>query len=213
VRRLLAISLAVALASAGAAFAGRGDPQERIVPRDQARARAMLVRGSDLSVAFSSRPNPARDSGVYCAALDESDLTVTGVARSPLFTSTVEVVISTAYVYESKTDSDASWRRGTSAAGVACLRAGLRRELGGAGVRLLSFSRLALPRRGQRSVAYRLAVSQQGVRVYLDAVGIQQGRAQAGLIYIAALTPPPRGELLRLSALVARRMESALRGS
>jgi hypothetical protein len=198
----------------GAALAGRGDPQRRITAADQARAKSMLLRPSDLSIAFTARPTtPGGGGDAYCAALDESDLTVTGDATSPTFTLGTEYVTSTAYVYESRADSNASWSRGTSKAGEECLRSEVRAELQGTAVRLVSFKRLAFPRRGQRSVAYRAVASVQGLRVYLDLVAMQASRAQAAVIYVSALTPPPSEELRRLSAVVERRAVKAMRGS
>ena len=117
-RVVLAIVFVLALAVAGTALAARGDPQKQIRPADQARAKAMLLRPADFNPAFTARPSSSSGSGdFYCAALDESDLTLTGEARSHSFTATTEYVTSTAYVYVSRSDSNASWRRGTSAGG------------------------------------------------------------------------------------------------
>jgi hypothetical protein len=213
VRHAVALALVLALAAGGAALAARGDPQKRLVPADQARAKSMLVRTSDLSPAFVARPAATGGGDFYCAALDESDLTVAGEATSPYFTAAPEFVASTASVYASERDSDISWKRGTSAAGQKCLRTALRSELQGGSVRLLSFERIAFPRRGQRSVAFRATASQQGVRVYLDLVAIQVSRAQAGVVYVSGLVPPPRAELARLTSIVAGRMAKAMQGS
>jgi hypothetical protein len=211
--RVAVVALVVALVVTTAALAARGDPQRRITPADQARAKAMLLRPADVSVAFTSRPSSSGSGGdFYCAALDESDLTLTGDAESPTFVATTEFITSTADVYESRADSNASWARGTSKAGEQCLRTGFRRELQGA-VRLLSFKRLAFPPRGQRSVAYRGVLTQQGVRVYFDFVAMQVSRAQIAVGYISALTPPPQAELRRLSAVVAKRAANAMRGA
>jgi hypothetical protein len=122
-------------------------------------------------------------------------------------------VASTAYLYESVSDANASWRRGTSAAGQRCLREGLRRELGGSGARLVSFGKVAFPRLAERTVLYRAVVVQQGVRVVLDLLALQRTRAQTSIVVGSALAPPPRDVELRLGRLVAGRMERALRGS
>lgn len=212
VRRLLAVALLVALAGASVALAARGDPQKRINRADQARAKAMLVRQADLNAAFAAVPRGAPGSDFYCAAIDESDLVVTGEAWSPSFTSTAEVLASTAYVYRSRADANASWKRGTSAAGERCLRRRVQEEVRGPGVRVLSFRRIPFPGRAQRSLAYRLVAAQQGIRVHLDVIAMQHSRAQAGIVYGSALAPPPRAEELRLSALVAKRMAAAMRG-
>ena len=73
-RRVLVLALLLGLVVTGAALAGRGDPQKRIVPADQARAKAMLLRKSDSAVPYRVTRLP--DTGdFYCKALDESDLT------------------------------------------------------------------------------------------------------------------------------------------
>ena len=201
------------LAVAGAALAANGDPQRRITPADQARAKAMVLRASDFSAAYTSHPASSGGDGFYCAAIDESDLTLTGSATSPSFTATAEFVVSRADVYESRADSNASWSRGTSAAGQECLRVGIRRQLQGTAVRLVSFKRLAFPKRGQRSVAYRAVASQQGLRIYVDVVAIQVARAQVSVLYVSGLSPPPQDELRRLTGVVATRAAKAMRGS
>ena len=171
-----------------------------------------MLRPGDFNPAFRSRPSSSggRDD-FYCAALDESDLTLTGEAESPTFVATTEFVTSSADVYESRADANASWARGTSKAGEQCLRTGFRTQLNGP-VRLVSFRRLAFPRRGQRSVAFRGVLSEQGVRVYFDFVAMQVSRAQVAVGYISALSPPPQGELRRLTGLAAKRAGKAMRG-
>ena len=213
-RSALVFLALLALVGASAAVAARGDPQKRITPADQARAKSMLLRPADFNAAYTALPTSGGSRGdYYCAALDESDLTLTGQAQSPNFTTTGEYVASTASVYRSRSDATTSWKRGTSAVGQQCLRAGVRAELRSSATRLVSFGRIAFPRRGDRSVAYRATASQQGIRIYVDVVAIQLSRSQAAVIYISALAPPPSGELRRLTALVANRAAAAMRGS
>lgn len=211
--RLVVLVLLLVVVGAGAALAGRGDPRERINPADQRRAQAMLIRASDVSVAFTAAPRPRPGSDFYCAAVDESDLVLTGVAWSPNLTSTAEFLSSTSYVYASRRDANTSWKRGTSPAGERCVRRALRGQIRGTGVQLLSFGRMAFPERAQRSIAYRAVASQQGIRIYLDIIAMQHSRAQTGIVYGSALAPPPRPEELRVSALVAKRMAVAMRGA
>ena len=211
VRRAFCLALVFALVAAGAALADRGDPNERFTPRDQARAQAMLLRMSDFNAAFVAHPSSQGDGDFYCSALDESDLTLTGRGQSPNFTAGTEYVTSTASVYATRSDSSASWRRGTSKAGEQCLRIGLRSQLQGTAVRLVSFRRMAFPSRGTHSVAYRAVATVQGVRVYVDLVAMQVSRAQTGVVYVSALVPPPGDELRRLTGLVAKRAERAMR--
>jgi hypothetical protein len=213
VRRVLSIALLLALVCAGAALAARGDPQKRIIPADQARAKAVLLRTSDFGLGFTALPPSRKEADVYCKALDEADLTLTGEAESPTFQGGVEFVSSVAQVYESAADSAASWKRGTSGAGDACVREQFRRGFQRQGARLERFTRLAFPRLAERSIAYRLVLSSRGVRAYLDVVALKQGRGQAGLLFGSALTPMPKDVEVRLARIVARRMAKAMRGA
>lgn len=210
VRRALALVVALALLGAGSALAARGDPQERFTAADQARAKAMLLKGADLGPTFRPTPPARADSDFYCRALDESDLTITGKAESRRFTGGTAFVTSTAYVYESVADANASWGRGTSAAGQRCLRDGLRQELQGGAVELRSFRKIAFPRVGRRSLLYRAVATQQGIPIYLDLLAIQHGRAQAAVVLGSGAVPPPRSVELELGRLVARRMAKAM---
>jgi len=212
-KRLAAALLVLTLALTGVSLGARGDPKKKITPADQARARAMLIHKADMGPAFTSTPASSGNDDFYCAALDESDLTLTGEAESPSFTSTVEFVSSHAYVYRTRADADASWRRGTSARGQECLRDGLRGELQGTSVRLVSFRKLTFPKFAQRSVLYRVVADQQGVRIYLDLVALQHSRAQIAIVYGSGLSPPPAAEERRLAKVTAARMTKAMGGS
>ena len=215
VRRLLVVLSLVGLVTAGSAVANHLDPQKRIRPADQARARAMLLRKADLSPAYKATPASPDEVDVDCKALDESDLTLTGEAESPEFQvqGGVEFISSLAQVYASVADANTSWRRGTSAAGEKCAKDEFRRQFQKAGIRLDSFRRTAFPRLAERSVAYRLVASSQGVRVYIDVVVLMQSRGQAALLLGSALTPIPKAEQVRLARLVAGRMAKSMRGA
>ncbi len=146
-------------------------------------------------------------------ALDESDLTLTGDAQSPDFATGFIVVGSVAQVYATTADSDASWRRGTSAAGQRCLRDVLASELGRAGVQVVSYRPLSFPRLVEKSVAYRAVLSAQNVRLTVDLVALKQGRAQATLLFGSGLTAFERLAEIRLARVVAARMERSMRGA
>src|SRR5262249_52079854 len=195
------------------ALAGRGDPKERFKPADQARARAMLLRVGDLNAAYAAHPAPISSSGLNCAALDESDLTLTGRGSSPIFTAAGGFVSSAAAVYKTRADADRSWLRAMSPAGERCERTELRTQLQSSNMRLVSLKRIPFPSRGTRSVAYRAVATLQGVHVYVDVVSMQVSRAEAGLIYVNALAPPPENEVRRLTGLAAAAQQKAMRGA
>lgn len=205
--------LVLVLALAGGALGGRGDPQKRITPADQARATSMLLTSADLP-AFSSTPNPRTDDDHYCRATDESDLTVTGEAIGRVFLGRFEAIRSAASIYRTLAEANRAWRRGTSAAGATCLREQAVSEIRGTGVRLVSFGRRTPPRAAQRSSAFRFVFQRpDGLRVVSDIVVLQRSRALAGLIFESAGGPATPELVERLTRRVAARMAKAMRGA
>jgi hypothetical protein len=213
-RTLLACLLALVVT--GSALADHLDPQERIRAADQARAKAMLLRQSDLP-GFQRQPSSGSDPHLTCPALDESDLTVTGDAEAPNWALSVVYVTSSTTVYATQADAATSWSRGTSGAGTRCLRQELGREFARQGARVVSLRRVSFPVVAQRSAAYRLTLegSAQGqtVRAFVDFVLLRHGRALAGLVMGSALVPPDRSAEVRLARTLAWRMAKAMRGA
>src|SRR5574340_529267 len=84
-RALVVVALLVALAASTVALGAGGEPQRRITAADQARARAMLLRKPDFPAGVTVTRQASGTLSFACAALDESDLTLTGEADSPSF--------------------------------------------------------------------------------------------------------------------------------
>jgi hypothetical protein len=216
-RRLLVFAILLALLGSSVALASvGGDPEKRINPADQARARAMLVRKSDLGPGYRVLPSGS-DVDSDCAALDESDLMLTGEAQTSTFASGLLSIASNAGVYRSVADANASWRRGTSAAGLRCLQDATRREYAKQRLQLRSFRKIAFPRVAERTVALRIVFEGQSqglnIRLYLDVIAMKQSRAEAAVAFGSAIDPLERGEQVRLARLVAGRMAKAMRGA
>jgi len=217
-RRLLACALLFAfLVASASALATHQDPQERLTKADNARARAMLVKRTDLPAGFRPQLSTGADPHVDCSAsVSESDLTLTGDAEGQQLALGVTFVSSAARIYESVADASVSWRRSTSTAGITCATQVLRREFAKQGVSLVSLRKVAFPRVAERSVAYRVelsAMTAQGTApVFVDIVALQRSRSQATVIVGSALVPPQRAEELRLARIVAKRMATAMRG-
>jgi len=215
VRRPLALALLAFLVVTGAALAARGDPQRKIAPADEARAKAMLVRHSDLPGSRAGAPSP--DVDFYCPGLDASDLTLTGDAVGRRYAVGLMIVASTSEVYESRADASAAWRRSTSGAGLRCARSLLRSQLAQQGARLNSLRKLPFPRLSDRAIAYRATISattpQGDITAYIDLIALMRSRAHATITVGSALTTPPRSEELHLARTVAKRMASAMRGA
>jgi hypothetical protein len=217
--RLVLLACVAGLALTGSAFADHQDPRKRITAADQSRARAMLLQQSDFAPGFKRDPaSNEPDPHIDCPrSVSEADLTLTGDVDGPTFTRGVVNVQSIAQVYESVADASASWRRGTSAAGVGCARALLRREFAKAQVQLVSLRKVAFPRIGERTVAYRVVLSakqgQMTLTFYLDLVVLMHSRAHAQVIAGSAFQPSPKAEAVRLARIVGGRMARAMRGS
>ena len=216
-RRLLAcVSVLAFLVVSASAPATHQDPQKRLTKADNARARAMLVKRSDLPIGFRPQLSGGPDPHVDCSAsVSESDLTVTGEAEGQQLALGVVLVSSTARIYKSVADASASWRRSTSAAGTKCATQLLRREFAKQGFGLVSLRKISFPRVSERSVAYRAELSgmtsQGTVPVYIDIVPLLRSRSQATVIVGSAVVPPERAEEMRLARLVAGRMATAMR--
>jgi hypothetical protein len=215
VQRLLAVVLLVLFAASGTALADHLDPKKRIRAADQAKARAMLLRKSDLGPGFIAQPTNTPDAHLTCKGLDESDLTVTGEAESPTWAQGAGFVASAVNLYATVTDANASWTRGARGAGTRCLRDELANEFATQGVALESLRKVAFPQVAQRTVAYRVTLSgnAQGVtvRVVIDLVVLMHSRAQAALYFGSAFAPPARAEEVALARITARRMATALK--
>ena len=127
-KRSLVVLVAFGLLVPAVGLAADGQPKKALTKKDQARATSIVIKRSDLGQGFTA---VARDKdtslpkGARCDALDESDLTVTGDAASPDFRfaqATAFVTIgSTAQVYRTLREANASWKRGTTRQTTTCL--------------------------------------------------------------------------------------------
>jgi hypothetical protein len=210
----------VALAACAAALAARGDPKEALTKADQARAKAMLLRKSDLATGFTPSPS-GKSPDFYCKAIDESDLTVTGKADSPDFTlqsgAKFFFVSSSANIYRTAAQAVSSWRRNTSPAGETCAKKVLGDSFKGSKVTLRALSRMSFPRLAPLTISYRVTagISAGGstVPLYFDLVVLEQGRAQVSLVVGSTGAPLARSELVQLGRLTAGRVANAMKGA
>ena len=173
----------------------------------------MLLRSTDFGPAYRAIPPTSRTSQLYCPALDESRLTITGKGQSPTFQGGVEFASSLSRVYRTAGEAATSWALGTTPAGKACARKALESQFLASGARVVSFTRMPFPRFAERSQRYRVVIESQGLRAFVDAIALKKGRAEVGLILGSGLTPMPIAEEIRLTSSVARRMATAMRGS
>ena len=218
----LVISVLVALAVTPVAWGADGEPKKALTSKGNATARSVVLKRGDLSTAFTLRARPDDDlpKGVRCGALDESDLTITGEAQSPDFQLSQPglfvTIGSTTNVYRTLGEAGKSWKRGTSAKTTTCLADIVRLSAPrGQRVSIVSAKRLTFPKVAPMTSAFRvvatLTIGGNRVRAYVDAIILQHGRVQSGVVFTSLGRPVGQADELGLAGLVADRMARANR--
>jgi hypothetical protein len=223
--RALVVLVALGLLVPAVGVAADGQPKKALTKKDQARATSIVIKRSDLGQGFTA---VARDKdtslpkGARCGALDESDLTVTGDAASPDFRfaqQTAFVTIgSTAQVYRTLREANASWKRGTTSQTTTCLSDIVRLSAApGEKITVHSATRMRFPSLSPKTTAYRLVLTVelggQKVRAYVDAVILQHGRIQSGILFTSLGGPLDQTQRVAIASVVAERMAKATRPS
>lgn len=196
--RTLALASLALLATSAVALAARGEPRDQPNARDMSRARSVVLTKADVGAGFRAVPSPKGGNG-YCAALDESSLTRTGKAESPVFTQGATLITSRVDVYRTVGDAETSWRQGVSPAGRRCLES----VLDGTGVPP-TVSTLSFPRLAKRTFALRI----DGAATF-DLVVLQEGRIQAVTAFVSGVGPLPRADEVAMMRIVAARLKRA----
>ena len=218
----LVISVLVALAVTPVAWGADGEPKKALTNKGNATARSVVLKRGDLSTAFTLHTRPDEDlpKGVRCGALDESDLTITGEAQSPDFQLSQPglfvTIGSTTNVYRSLGEAGKSWKRGTSAKTTTCLADIVRLSAPrGQRVSIVSAKRMTFPKVAPMTSAFRvvatLTIGGNRVRAYVDAIILQHGRVQSGVVFTSLGRPVGQADELGLAGLVADRMARANR--
>jgi hypothetical protein len=218
---VLVLALAV-LAAPVAAPAADGEPRKALTKEGQATARSVVLKRGDLGTGFAAvarQKDRHLPKGARCGPLDESDLTVTGDAASPDFryaTGTAFVTVgSTAQVYRTLREANASWNRGTTAQTTRCLSDIVRLSAApGEKIAVLSAKRVPFPSVSPKAAAYRIVLDvtlrgKQRVRAYVDAVILQHGRVQTGILFTSLGRPVGDADRVALASVVAARLAKA----
>jgi hypothetical protein len=171
---------------AGAAAGDPGKQKIELNAADQAAARAVVLRRSDLGEGWTGgRIKPDLSSQVTCPSYHPkvSDLVVTGAASSE-FHRTGLALANEVEVFRTAAMVDRDWRRSIVPAAVPCLRQTLTKGLGGR-AKVLSFGRIPFPRVTAHTAAFRgiveVSALGQKVRVLLDIVLVGRGRTEISL--------------------------------
>jgi hypothetical protein len=221
--RATLLTLAVAaLVAPVVALAADGEPKKALTTAGQTMARSVLLKKADLGTGFTPvarSKNQHLPKGARCGPLDETDLTVTGDAASPDFRfsqSGVFVTVgSSAQVYRTLREANASWSRGTTSQTTTCLGDIVRLSAApGQKISLVSAKKIPFPSVSQKTAAYRIVVniangSQQPVRAYIDAVILQHGRVQSGILFTSLGQPVGAADRVALATVVAARLAKA----
>jgi hypothetical protein len=221
--RTLVVFLVLGLLVPAVGAAADGQPKKALTKKDQASATSVVVKLSDLGQGFTAVARDKDDSlpkGARCEALDESDLTVTGDAASPDFRFAQQAAFvtvgSTAQVYRSLREANASWARGTTSQTTTCLADIVRLSSSpDQKIAVVSATRMRFPSLSPKTTAYRLVLTVeirgQKLRAYVDAVILQHGRIQAGILFTSFGRPLDQAQRVALASVVAARMAKAAR--
>jgi hypothetical protein len=221
--RAFVLTIAIAaFATSAVAHAAEGDPRRAITKGGQQAAKSVVLKRGDLGAGFVAKPRSKDEGlpeGARCGGLGEEDLTITGDAASPDFRFAQGAVFvtvgSTATVYRTLADANSSWRRGASSKTATCLADIVRLSAEpGQKITVVSAKRIPFPAVSPKATAYRLVLSVgagNGPRVpaYVDAVILQHGRIQTGLVFTSIGQPVGEVDRVALASVVAARMAKA----
>lgn len=177
-----------ALTVATLVFAGGGKEQIKLNPADQAAARAVLIRRTDLGSSGwqGGRVKPDLSAGPTCTNYHPkvSDLVITGAGEADFRRSGFEFD-SAAEVLQTRRMVALDWRRSVIAPGaVPCLRLMMSRRLGSNG-KVISFRKLPFPHLSAYTALFRAVISVQAqgrtVRVLTDLVLVGRSRTEITL--------------------------------
>jgi hypothetical protein len=205
-----------ALTAATLVFAGDGKEQIRFNPADQAGARAVLIRLSDLGSGGwqGGRVKPDLSAGPTCPNYHpkRSDLMITGAAKAAFRRSPLEFD-SAAEVLKTRRMVALDWRRSVIAPGVVpCLRTTLIKGLGSS-AKLVSFRKLPFPRMSTYTAFFRgvISVQAQGQTVRLLADTLLVGRSRTEITISVAGPAGAKNAISAAERRLARVLVSRVR--
>ena len=211
---------ALALASSAALAAASGGPEKvSYTAADQAAARAVVVRRSDLPPAGAWQGGTKSVTKADLAPLScpgfhpkVSDLVVTGAADStwkygPDSLESLAVVLRTADMVTS------DWARSVQTAGAAACAASSLGKTAGANVKVVSYGKVSFPHVAPHATAFRfdLALTSQGVTIPVVVDTVLVGKSRTELTLTSGgpkATAPPVSYLARVARLLLARVRA-----
>lgn len=220
--RRLATFVTLCLAVPGLALAAAGEPKKRIVPADQKKAAAIVLKRDDLAAGWKRIRTPSGSGDdLKCPGFDpdESDLTLTGESRSEFDSTDGRFIASSSSVYVSARDALASWARNVKPAVARCIAYFLRQEIAAAGGKatIAKQGRISFPRVAPRTAAFRVAArvtfTEAGKTVTrpftIHVVGVGRGRGDATLMAMSPGAGIPAGALRAFARVLASRLATS----
>jgi hypothetical protein len=189
------------------------DPREAFTAADQAWAKRIALKRSDLPGGAWRALRPPPDDGTRCSSFDpdRSDLTLTGRAESKRFEREPVFVASQVEIFRTAREAAIAFRRGATPQVIRCfdeLIGDFPAQWKG---RLVSGRVVAAPPVGQRRFAVRLVweVTPAGTRarLYFDVFGWDRGRASTTVILSTFGPRPDRALELRIAKRIDSRMQ------
>jgi hypothetical protein len=212
--RLFALLVISAVVAGTAAGATAKEPRKAIKPAVQARAKRIALRLEDLP-GFGWKATPAQSdrSKPTCPYYnpDRSRLTVNGSYTSPDFTRSDGLYASSSVdIFVSAGQARTAFGLGVRPELARCLGESVVKSGAPGHITLRSAGKLALPRYGDVSSAYRIVFSVKSgtnrVPATIDLVAIEKGAVDVALFFSSAGQPVPGSMERKVAALVAGRI-------
>jgi hypothetical protein len=215
----LVVLLGAAIAAgflAAAALAGKGDPQKKITPAGQARAKSAAITSADVGAGWKAETSPSsNESDPRCSYYnpDQSDLVEIGDFDSPNFSlRNGTFVSSTTGVFKTAAMAKKGYERVVRPELPKCLAELFAKGTGNPkAVKILSTGKLAFPSYRDRSNAYRVSMtvntSSGKVPVTMDVVLINRGQIDVAMIFFGVVQPLPAAFERAVAGKVAARMK------
>lgn len=194
-RRLGALAACLALAgtAAGGAGAGQGDPKKAYTAADQALAKRIALRQSDLPAGWAGKVSKDSGSKLSCQGFepDLSDLTKTGTATSPDFSLEQGTVYSKIDVFKTAAQTRAAYDRVVKPGLLTCLTTVVKEagESSDVTAKILLARERPVPRVADQTTGYRIVASLESAEdkskgtLYLDLFLLRSGRVVAAMFF------------------------------
>jgi len=188
------------------------DPREAFTAADQAWAKRIALKGSDLPAGWrGTRPPSADDPRCSTFDPDLSDLTITGKAESLNFTRGFASILSETEIFRTAREAATSFRRGAKPQLIRCYDDLVQKEFAAqAQVRLISGRVVPAPPVGDRRFAvqlvWELEAGGRTFRTYFDVFGWDRGRASTAVAVSTLNVVPDRALERRLAQRLDARM-------